>query len=315
MSKRSLFLLIVGILLVSVAASYAIVQRGGRDTTTDSDQLTVAVTIFPLADMVKNIGGEHVKVIMLVPPGANEHSYALSAAQVAQVAAAKTIFAIGQKLDNHIVDPLQRAHGIPITIVDQGIMLREYNLAAVALGEEEHDETEAEPGHDEGVDPHFWLTIPNGQRIAATIAQELVKIDPSHQAQYAANLATYTAQLTRVENELQQLSRTAPHKNFIAMHNGWSYLAPHYGFNLLATYEPVEGSQPSLTDLQHLGELIKQYQITVFFAEPQKVSSSATKVMRDEFGLRIDILDPTGGIGDRDSYIDLMRANINALAR
>lgn len=313
MSKKYLALLII-ILGIGISIASILISNNSNTKNEDPERITVAATVFPLADIVKNVGGDRIKVVTLVPPGANEHSYALSAAQVSQVAAAKAIFAIGHKLDDHIVSPLQRAHNISVTVVDQAITLREYDGEGAT--DEDHNEEEGEArDHDTGTDPHYWLTIPNGQRIATTIAQTLQQIDPPHAAEYATNLATYLDELSNLESELQRSSRSAPHKEFIAMHNAWSYLAPHYGFELVATYEPTEGSQPSLQDLQRLGELIAQHQITTFFAEPQKVSSSATKVMRDEFGLQIDILDPTGGVSGRNSYIELMQANIAALAQ
>lgn len=277
-------------------------------------QISVAATIFPLVDIVRQVGGEYIEVITLVPPGANEHSYALTTQQVAQVGRAKAIFAIGQKLDNHIVEPLARVHHIPIVTVEEGIALREYtslhhNEAAAPHEEEEH-------GHrDSGIDPHYWLTVPNAMAMATTVANTLRELDPIHADQYAANLSDYLGELTSLEQELQAISVSAPQKHFIAMHNAWSYLAQHYGFELVATYEPVEGSQPSLQDLQELQTTIAQYKITTFFAEPQKVSSSAVRFLANEFGLTISTLDPIGGLDGNNSYSALMRANVTALSQ
>lgn len=315
--KIGILLPIIMIVLIAVLV-YALKARDFFTRTEPSNQVVVVATIFPLADIAKNIGGEHVRVVTLVPPGRNEHSYALSTAQVAQAANAKVIFAIGQKLDNHIFEPLQRAQGIPVKTVEAGIALRDYHLAEeINSAEDEHeagDEAE-DHNHDAGVDPHYWLTVPNGQKIATTIMQELIKHDPAHRGEYEKNLTTYNQQLAQLEVELQKTSAAAPHQNFIAMHNAWSYLAPAYRFNLVATYEPVEGSQPSLADLQHLGQIITQHQITTFYAEPQKVSSAATKVMSNQFNLAINTLDPTGGTAGRASYIDMMRANVAALSQ
>ena len=84
--------------------------------------------------------------------------------------------------------------------------------------------------------------------------------------------------------------------------------------NLGATYEPVEGKQPSVNDLNHLGKLVSEYGITVFYAEPQKGSVAATRFLGDEFGLQIRELDPVGGAGEINSYIELMLYNMRTLA-
>ena len=37
-------------------------------------RLQVAATIFPLYDLVRQVAGEHAKVVLLVPPGASPHT-------------------------------------------------------------------------------------------------------------------------------------------------------------------------------------------------------------------------------------------------
>ena len=97
------------------------------------------------------------------------------------------------------------------------------------------------------------------------------------------------------------------------MHDAWSYFAAQYGLDLAATYEPQEGQQPSLADLAHLQQVIKQDDITTFYTEPEKRSPGITEVFQNEFGLTIKILDPIGGVGTRDSYLNMMRENFRAL--
>ena len=98
------------------------------------------------------------------------------------------------------------------------------------------------------------------------------------------------------------------------MHNAWSYLADHYGLQLVGTYEPTEGRQPSLQDIQVLQKLIAQHSIKTFYAEPQKQSAGATRLLAQDLGLTIQVLDPVGGLPPYDSYITLMRENLRALA-
>lgn len=304
---------VIGLLLLLAAGagiSYLVLVRQLPAAT---GQFSVAATIFPLADIARQVGGDRVDVILLVPPGANEHSYSLTTQQVVRVSQAKTIFAVGHGLDDHIVAPITRAHGIAAVTADRGITLRQYE----SLEHEEeagHEETEDEH-RDEGTDPHYWLMVPNAAAIAETVAAKLIELDPANRAAYEANLADYLAELQALEQELQTIAQAAPQKNFIAMHNAWSYLAGHYGFELVAAYEPVEGSQPSLQDLQELQATIDRYGITTFYAEPQKVSAAATRFLAKEFNLKIAILDPSGGIGERDSYASLMRFNLSALAQ
>lgn len=281
--------------------------------TSDTNQLTVGSTIMPLADIVRQVAGDQVRVVQIIPNDASPHDYALQSEQVVALQTAARIFAIGHGLDNATVDQLHDTLGTPVRVVDEGISLRPFTETTALTPTEEHeheDERETGPGT---IDPHYWLTIPHAQRIASTVATELSQVDPAHATEYQQRAQAYQAELARVETELQAQALQAPQRSFIAMHNAWSYFADHYGFTLIATYEPVEGKQPSLRDLQQLRQLVTTHHLTSFYAEPEKSSSAATRFLREELGLTIRVLVPEGGYSNIDSYIELMRFNMSAL--
>lgn len=292
--------------LAAVATVLFVVGSSGSTSVQSQDKpLTVAATIAPLADIVRTVGGDTVDVILIIPPGVSEHSSALTPQQLQGLQKARAIFLVGHELDNRIVDRIvQAVPAVQAITVDEGVTLREFGAP------EEHDEEERDHGT---VDPHYWLTVPNGMLIAHTVAAALTELDPLHAVEYQENLQAYWRHLESLEADLQATARAAPRTEFVAMHDAWSYFAEHYGWQLVATYEPVEGRQPSLADLQHIADVIEQYGITTFYAEPQKATSAVTRLFADEFGLRVLTLDPVGGVNEGDSYAALMRRNVEAL--
>lgn len=274
----------------------------------DQDRLVVGVTIFPLADMVKQIGGERVSTALLIPPGTTEHSNDLSPQVLAQMERAKVLFAIGHGLDDRLVARVEQAYGVPVKTVDRGIALRSFSLLGAA------DLSEEDEHLDSGTDPHYWLIIPNGIAIARTITDELIVLDPAGRDVYEQNHGRYEKELQQHERQLKTQAAALPQRNFVAMHNAWGYFARAYGLNLVATYEPTEGREPSLAQLQRLGQIVKQYGIKAFYAEPQKTSTAAVSFLQREFGLKILTLDPVGGITPGDSYMAMMQRNMDAMA-
>lgn len=284
------------------------------------DKLVVAATIFPLADITRQIAGPHAEVVQLIPSNSTAHSFNLTPQQIRQLTYVVKTFAIGHGLDHRVTDAAIKAVGdervvnpalktLPYStvIVDQNITLREF-------GSNHEDADQADSDHAaSNEDPHYWLTVPNAQAIASTIAQELISIDPAHTADYQTNLTNYLHSLDQLEQELQQLSSQATQRNFIAVHDAWSYFADHYSLSLVATYEPLEGRTPTINDLERLQQLIQQYQIKTFYTEPQKTTSAGIRLMQHEFGLNIMIINPTGGVDPNDSYISLMRRNMQAI--
>ncbi|MEX1997932.1 MAG: metal ABC transporter substrate-binding protein [Candidatus Andersenbacteria bacterium] len=306
---------------VAILAVFTVLAaRERQPATSPLAGTTVAATIFPLADIARQIGGEHLGVVLLIPPGVSEHSQALSPQQLQEVQRAQIIFQIGHGLDDGLTGRLAQAFpALRLVTVDRGISVREFGEEEQEDHEKEGHEDEAteaeeDHDHDSGIDPHYWLTVPNAMKIAATMTQSLAEMDPEHAASYQRNFTAYQEQLANLEEELQEAAHAIPRKEFIAMHNAWSYWADHYGFRLVATYEPVAGRDPSLADLQRLQAIIAQYNLTTFFAEPQKLSSTVTNFVERELGLKVLILDPVGGLPETNSYIELMRFNMRSLA-
>ncbi len=288
----------VGVFIAALSWQFLAIPR---EEAQEQGKVVVAATIFPLADIAKQVGGEHVRVVQVLPPGVSEHSGTLTPQQLSALQDAKVIFQIGVGLDDHLVERIASTFPeIKPIAVDQSIAIREFG------SEGEH--------HDAGPDPHYWLTVPNAVKIAETVAGELSQLDPENAAAYQANFEAYVQELNELEKELQQMATSAQHKEFIAVHDAWSYFAEHYGFELVATYEPREGQEPSLQDLQELREIVEEHGLTTFYAEPQKSSGVVSEFMRREFGLKVLTLDPVGGQAGKESYFDLMRANMTALA-
>ncbi len=312
-SRSTLLFILTAILLLGLAL-FAANHFSTSSNQSNSGQLQIATTIFPLTDIAQQIGGDNIAITQLLPSGASPHSYTLTPQQVADLGSAQTLFIIGHSLDDWASKPATAA-GIPITTVDTDITL----LPFIGGHDHDHDtdtehEDEDEEESSDGLDPHYWLTVPNGQQIARNIAARLQELDPVHADIYAANLSSYLQQLDTLENELQDITSSATQPHFMTIHNAWSYLANQYHFELVDTYEPEEGQSPTLADLQHLQASINQYGLKTFYTEPQKQSSAGIRLIEQELGLSIKTLDPLGGIEDRSSFADLMRYNITQLA-
>src|SRR6266498_2183931 len=61
--------------------------------------IKVVATIFPLADIVRQIGGNRVKVTALLTAGMSEHTFEPTTAQIRQVAAAVLYVRVGAGMD------------------------------------------------------------------------------------------------------------------------------------------------------------------------------------------------------------------------
>src|SRR5919108_2203650 len=114
--------------------------------------LKVAATIFPLYDLVRQVAGPAVEVVLLVPPGASPHTFTVKPGTARALTGCVAVFTIGHGLDDWATRLAQEA-GVKRTIVtDAGISLRR--------GYSEHHRAkhaQSQTAAPDAVDPHYWL--------------------------------------------------------------------------------------------------------------------------------------------------------------
>ena len=90
-------------------------------TQVPAEPISIVTTTNIVADWVENIGGEHVEVFSLLPVGADPHTFQPGARDVARVADADLVLAIGLGLEESwLRELLQNAARDPSTIVELG---------------------------------------------------------------------------------------------------------------------------------------------------------------------------------------------------
>lgn len=274
------------ILLVTVAAVMtAAVFAPRRQAATGP---SVAVTSFPLQDVVASVAGPGIRVVTVMPPGSNAHTFDPTPAAVRALSGASVVYAIGHGFDDWIDTLLADAY-VQKIVVDRGITLRETA---------EHDEEE-EAGHDEEdehgpVDPHYWLVARNMVEVARTVASDLSTRFPDRRAEFAANLAATEARLMAADAEISRLLSEAPRKDIVTLHDAWYYFAEAYGLTLVGSFEPSAAREPSPRYLAELEKAVRDAGVSVVYKEPGMPTSGLEAFAADN-GLRIVALDTVEG--------------------
>jgi zinc transport system substrate-binding protein len=263
-----------------------------------ADRLKVAATIFPLADIVKNVGGDKVDVVTIMPMGASPHTFEATPEAIRTVSGASVIFKIGSGLDNWTEGITAAMQGkVKVMEVSGGIELRKFE--------------------DGSVDPHYWLSLKNGQLIAVTVAQELSKMDAANTDQYMANMMEYVKRLEAADAELKAKLAPVKGKSFATFHEAWFYFAQEYGLEVAAAFEPFPGREPTPKYLAEFGDTVKKKNIKWVFSEPQFSSDAISQVAKD-LGVKLGVLDPEGGTekyGSESGYIAMMKHNADTILK
>lgn len=303
------WLLVLALIIVLTACDH----KATSDTPSRAAGLRVVTSIFPLADLAGQIGGDHVQAEALLPTGASPHSYEPGTADAKKLAAADLIILVGQGLDRFAENLAASYPEKPVLVITKGMKLQPN--PETLLTEGAGREARAGKADHGAYDPHVWLDpVLVRDVIAPAIATRLQELDPPGAGTYRENLTHLQAEITTLDRETRQQTGTFSQRRFIVFHSGWHYFAQRYNLEDI-NVEEFPNQEPSARDLMEIVTLARDTGVRAVFTEPQ-FSPKAAQVIADEFGGRVLTLDPLGGTGreGRDSYLDLMRWNLSRLA-
>jgi zinc transport system substrate-binding protein len=245
-------------------------------------RIRVAVSVPPQAYFVERIGGEHVEVAVMIPPGYSHVDYPLTPRQVAALSRARLYVAVGHPAFEferiQLAPVLRDLHGIRVVDMSRGMDLM--------AGEGEGDEDEH--GHGGG-DPHVWVAPDTVAVAGRNIAAALEGIDPSHAPEYRANLARFEADVAALDREIRGRLAGTGGDRFMVYHPTWGYFAREYGLRQVAI--EAEGKEPSAQRLIQLIDRARREKIKVVFVQAGFPRKSA-QVIAEAVGGRVLVADP-----------------------
>jgi zinc transport system substrate-binding protein len=256
--------LLIVIFLVSTVSPSIYVQKEKQPS---REKIGVVVSIPPLAEFVEKIGGERVFVLVMVPPGANPHTYEPTSIQLKEVSKAKLYVKAGSGVEFELV------------WLDK---ILEFNKDILVVDCSQDVELV-------GGDPHIWLSPRNAKIMVANIYEGLVQVDPQGEAYYAKNKEEYVRKLTKLDREIAESLSEFQNRKFMVYHPAWGYFARDY--NLTQIPIEKEGKEPTARDLSELVKQAKADNIKIIFASPE-FNPKTGKVIADEIGCKVVFISP-----------------------
>ena len=267
----------------------------------------VVATIFPIADIVRQIGDDAVEVVTLLPPGASPHTFEPTPAQMRAVAEARVFVRVGAGLDSWTEKLLAaRSPALAVVTLTDGVRL-------LSLTGEPAAETAA-GGH--AGDPHIWLDpVLVRDQVVPAISMALTEAAPAQRNVFETGAAAFRVALTRLDADLQALLAPLPHRNFIGFHAAWRYFGERYGLHQVAVVEAFPGKEPSARDIAAVVEKGRAAHVRAILIEPQMNPRVAEQIARD-CGAQTSVVDELGApnLPGRNHYLDLMRYNSHVFA-
>lgn len=292
-----------GIVFLPVAALVAAGYTGAANA--QNDPVHAVVTIGMIGDVVENVGGDCVTATTIMGPGVDPHLYQASARDVRSFQDADIIFYSGYTLEGQLGDVLDRLSESRPTI---------------AVSPESIDQDELISAQDDyGIDPHLWMDTGLWSRIAPTIADALIDLQPDCAAEIESNTDAYVTQLTALDDWIAQSIDTIPEDQriMVTAHDAFAYYGRAYGIDVLGIQGISTESEASVADIRETAGTLAELGVPAVFVEttinPRTIQAVIDAADRREHEIEIGGSLYSDAMGDDDTadgtYIGMMYSN------
>ncbi len=268
-----------------------------------SSAIDVVTTLDLLADWVRAVGGERVRVQSLLSGYEDPHTFEPRPTDAERVTRARLLVRVGLGLEEWLDGLIANSGNESLTVLDIA------DSADVIGADDEHGR---EHSHERG-NPHVWLDPAVAAGAVRRIAVELARIDPKGESLYAARAAAYSARLDSVTAALQAEVAKLSDRRFVGYHDAWPYFNRRFGFAAVAHIEALPGQEPSARRLAELVNLVRRERIRVIVTEPQ-LPSDLPGVLARETGAKLVTLSALrADSAPGDPYMNLIEQNVRRL--
>ncbi len=250
--------LLVAVLLLAAGCT-------GVDHREQDAAIVVAVTIAPEQEFVERVGGDHVRVVLLVPPGADPHTYEPPPGILADVAGADMYAAVGSGVE------FELSWKDKIAALNPGMLIVDCSSGVDLIS----------------TDPHIWVSPRNAKVMVENICRGLIEVDPENATDYRRNADAYLDDLDALDAEIADALARSGVTKIMVYHASWAYFARDYG--LVEVPIESEGKEPSPQRIEHLVRQAEEEGIRVIFASPEHSTRSAEVIAKEVNGTVVQV--------------------------
>lgn len=325
--KRFFFLFSASSLLLLAGCGSSETPSSGDDS-----RIHAVTTIFPQYDFLRQIGGEHLEVTMLLKPGAESHSFEPTPADMITVSESDLFVYVGGDSDawvDTILESVDTSEKEIVTLMDCVETVAEEESEGMETHghahdhEAEEDETDSEAEHADDShaeqDEHVWTSPRNAVLIVEKLCEALIRIDPKHAADYRENTQNYLKQLQALDGEFQEFVDHAERRTIVLGERfPFRYLADAYGLDYYAAFPGCSSeSEASAKTVAFLINKVKEEQIPVVFTI-ELSNDKMTDSICEATGAKKLLLHSCHNVTAEDfeqgvTYLELMEHNVQVL--
>ncbi|WP_117170789.1 metal ABC transporter solute-binding protein, Zn/Mn family [Paraliobacillus sediminis] len=317
---RYMLVMLVGGVLVACGSEEQSKSESEAVSGTESEQVQIYTTLYPLEYFANEIGGSYVDVTSILPAGADPHTYEPTSKTMVDIATADVFIYNGANLEAY-AEKIQEAlidEEVKMLAATDGLDLLNYEHEDEEHAHEEETESTEDDGHDHGdIDPHVWLDPMLSISLAENIKTELVAQMPEQEETFEANYQDLVSRLENLDSTFHETIEGYEQNQILVSHAAYGYLEKAYGIEQLAISGITSSDEPSQKELEDIIEQVKENDINYLFFE-QNIQPKVATVIQQETGVdslelhNLSVLTEED-IENNDDYFTLMEQNLEAI--
>lgn len=274
--ERKKIIIISGFILILIILTVAYLYTSpGNNTGSRDGKIGVVVTVGPQEEFVKRVGGDRVNVTVMVPPGADPHTYEPLPNQMKQVQEAQIYFQVGSGVE------FELSWMGKLTSMNPQLKLVNSSTGIQLIPNTAESE--------EGSDPHVWVSPRNAKVMVENIYQSLVRADPENKDYFTKNRDDYFKELDELDKNITQRLSGKNNTKIMVYHPAWAYFCKDYNLQQISIQQ--DGKEPTPQALASLVDTARRENIKVIFVSPE-FSTSNAKVIANEIDGKVVVVDP-----------------------
>ena len=241
----------------------------------------VIASIAPVEYLAKAVGGDKIEVQSLAK--GDVHSYEPKPNDMKAVAKARIFIAAGLEFEEAWI-PRFKASAKNLVVVKSDAKIAK-------LKEERGEQVEHDEKHESHADPHVWLNPMLAITMARNISDALIDMDKANKDFYLENFQKLMNDLLAFDESAKESLAGLKNRKFVVYHPAWGYFAAHYDLEQISIER--NGKEPKIDEMASTLKMIKDENIKVIFADPNRSQKSA-QVLASQTGAKVELLDPLG---------------------
>ena len=220
-----------------------------------SRKISVVATVGMVADLVRNVGRDHVQVRQLMSSRVDPHLYVVLRDDIQAISGADIVFYSGLMLEGKMADTLEKIGKTKKVLAVTNSLDRNALFAPTGM-----------EGH---FDPHVWMDVSLWSQCLPEIVRALSELDPAHATEFTANALQYESQLKELNAYGIKVIGSIPEAQriLVTSHDAFHYMGRAYGLEVLGIQGLSTESEAGLRRINELVDILVSRKVTAVFVE------------------------------------------------